>query len=70
MDAFTRKSLSALSELEQLETALQRGDEYVGEARELLKELIDVSDRPKLLFWVRAIGMVASKAAEAAKDKP
>lgn len=44
--------------------ALRDGDTSLEPAvRELLKNLIDASDGPKLQFWLRAIGMVASKAA-------
>jgi len=65
MDAFTRLSFIVLSDLEQLETALKNGDtSQEPVARHLLKRLIDLSDGPKLHFWVRAIGMVASKAVE------
>jgi hypothetical protein len=57
---FKEVAARALVDLEQYETALANGDESIMfEARHLLKDLIDASDRVRLMSWVRAVRMVA-----------
>jgi len=68
MDEFAKLALGTMADLDQVAAGVEAGDESkTQQARKVLTRLIEVSDGPKLLFLIRAIGMVAAEAVKKAR---